>query len=51
MSKLSCVCGYVIRDQQGNLPYKGRIIRDQHLESLFDSVVEDLNKFISAKVT
>jgi uncharacterized C2H2 Zn-finger protein len=32
MGKLRCRCGYVIKDQADNLPYKGRLLRDQDLD-------------------
>lgn len=50
MARLGCACGHTIRDQEDNLPYKGMIMRDQQLDTVFDAVVQDLVGFITAKV-
>jgi|SRR6266508_477093 hypothetical protein len=48
MSKLGCLCGAVIYDQTDNLPYKGKILRDQHTEQFYDEMLVRVNAFVAA---
>ena len=48
MAKLRCQCGYLIVDQADNLPYKGRILRDQAADRFFDRTSNDIAMFVEA---
>ena len=47
MSKLGCVCGHTIVDQNDNLPNKAKFIRDQDTEK-FMNYSNDIASFIEA---
>jgi hypothetical protein len=47
MSKFSCTCGHVIRDQTDNLPYKGQILKNQDWESFFSRTVDTLTEYLA----
>lgn len=46
--KLKCKCGYIIRDQKSDLPYKGEIIRDQSFENFYEAPSRMAGEFIQA---
>ncbi len=48
MSKMRCECGNTIFDQSDNLPYKGKIIRDQDRSGLTQYLVTQIESFIEA---
>jgi hypothetical protein len=48
MSRLGCLCGNIIRDQTDFLPYKGKILRDQHTDQFHDIVAQEIASFIAA---
>jgi hypothetical protein len=48
MSKLLCLCGYVIVDQTDSLPYKAYFITDEDEESFSQSTVDTIEKFVIA---
>ena len=50
MASLRCRCGHVIRDQADNLPYKGRIVRDQDQDRFLGEVSHDIAEFVTALV-
>ncbi len=46
--KFLCTCGHVIRDQTDYLPYKGEIMRDQHVEEFLTYIGETIVDYIKA---
>lgn len=48
MSKLTCRCGHVIRDQTDQLPFKASIIRDQDEDRLLGRVGAAATELVTA---
>ncbi len=46
--KFLCTCGHVIIDQTDYLPYKGQIIRDQHLFEFWEYIRDTIDDYIQA---
>ena len=49
MSKLRCICGYIIRDQTDNLPYKAHFIPDEDQNPDIEAVTADVMQFMAAR--
>lgn len=47
--KFLCSCGYVIRDQTNNLPYKAQFIPDEDEEADFEITAGILEAFLTAR--
>jgi hypothetical protein len=47
VSKFSCTCGHVIRDQTDYLPYKGQVLKDQDHEAFFASTADALVEYLA----
>jgi hypothetical protein len=48
MARLGCTCGHVIRDQTDAIPYKGVIVRDQHIEPFIGECARRVGALIAA---
>jgi hypothetical protein len=48
MSKFSCSCGYVIRDQTDSNPNKGELLSDCDYSSFFDWLAGETQSYIEA---
>ena len=48
MSKLTCNCGHVIRDQSDNLPFKGQILKDQDRGDFCENTSQAFVEYVSA---
>ena len=47
MSKFSCTCGHIIRDQADNLPYKGQVLKDQDWEAFCGGTADALTEYLA----
>jgi hypothetical protein len=48
MSKLSCECGHIIRDQTDNIPYKGHVLPDVRWATFFNWLGDETQSYAEA---
>jgi hypothetical protein len=48
MAKVRCMCGHIIVDQTDNIPYKGYILPDVHVDKVSDNMTSNIDSLIDA---